>query len=143
MIEEKVRTEIEELHKFFVGWFSGSLAIGSLDSEFLARMDPEFHLIAPAGILLSLNELTDSLKTSYAASPELRITIRNVQVRRVLANGIIATYEEWQTNALASSSSDNARISTVVFKKDKALQWLHVHETWMSAIVQSAGSCDF
>jgi len=142
-IEEQVRTEIEALHDFFVGWFTGALKTSSFDSGFLARFDPDFLLIPPAGIILSLAELSSGIKNTYDTNPDFRIAIRNVKIQRVLDNEIIATYEEWQRNALASTPPDNGRLATVIFKKREPLQWLHVHETWMPEAVQKTGPFDF
>jgi hypothetical protein len=142
-IEDQVRTEIEALHDFFVGWFTGELKITSFDEGFLARFNSEFLLIPPAGIILSLDELSAGIKNTYDTNPGFCIAIRNVKVQRVLENEIVATYEEWQRNALASTPPDNGRIATVIFKKTKPLQWLHVHETWMPESVQKAGPFDF
>jgi hypothetical protein len=142
-LEDIVRTEIEDLHKFFVGWFTGTLNNNIFDEGFLARFDSEFLLIPPAGIILSLDELSSGIKNTYDTNPDFRIVIRNVKIQRVLDNEIIATYEEWQRNALASTPPDNGRLATVIFKKTDPLQWLHVHETWMPETVQAAGPFDF
>lgn len=142
-LEDIVRTEIEDLHKFFVGWFTGTLNNNIFDEGFLARFDSEFLLIPPAGIILSLDELSSGIKNTYDTNPDFRIVIRNVKIQRVLDNEVIATYEEWQRNALASTPPDNGRLATVIFKKTDPLQWLHVHETWMPETVQAAGPFDF
>lgn len=142
-LESIVRTEIEDLHQFFVGWFTGSLDTNSFDESFLARFDSQFILIPPAGIILSLEELSLGIKNTYDTNPDFRIAIRNVKLQRVLGNEVIATYEEWQRNARASTPPDNSRIATVIFKKTDPLTWLHVHETWMPESVQAAGSFDF
>jgi hypothetical protein len=139
-LEDIVRTEIEDLHKFFVGWFTGALDVNSFESGFLSRFDPDFLLIPPAGIILSLDTLCTSIKNTYDTNPDFSIAIRNVKVQRVLGNEIIATYEEWQRNALASTPPNNGRVATVVFKKTQPLQWLHVHETWMPEAVTTAES---
>ena len=142
-LEDIIRTEIEDLHKFFVGWFTGTLDTISFDEGFLARFDSDFLLIPPAGIILSLDELSSSIRNTYDTNPDFRIAIRNVKVQRVLNNEIIATYEEWQRNALASTPPDNARLATVIFRKTEPLAWLHVHETWMPESIQVAGPFDF
>ena len=142
-LEEEVRHEIEGLHKFFVGWFTGTLPISAFETEFLARFDPDFLLIPPAGVLLTLDEFQTALRRSHATNPAFRIAIRNVKVHRVKDNHVLATYEEWQRNALASKPPDNARIATVMFARSKALQWLHVHETWLPESIASAGPYDF
>lgn len=142
-LENIVRKEIEDLHNFFVGWFTGTLDNNIFHEGFLARFDSEFLLIPPAGIILSLDELSSGIKNTYDTNPDFRIVIRNVKIQRVLDNEIIATYEEWQRNALASTPPDNGRLATVIFKKTDPLQWLHVHETWMPEAVQKEGPFDF
>jgi hypothetical protein len=140
---ETVRKEIEALHEFFVAWFTGTIAENEFDSGFLARFDPDFHLIPPAGIVLDRDGIASGVRDSYATNPDFRIAIRNVQVRRVFDGHILATYEEWQRNALASDPPDNARLATVLFKDTNPLRWLHVHETWMPAELANAGPYDF
>lgn len=49
----RVRIEIESLHKFFVGWFSGALSEGRFEPDFFVRFAPDFLLIPPAGTLLT------------------------------------------------------------------------------------------
>ncbi len=142
-LEDIIRTEIEDLHKFFVGWFTGALDASHFEQDFHARFDADFLLIPPAGIILSLAELSTGIKSTYDTNPDFRIAIRNVKIQRILDNEIIATYEEWQRNALASTPPDNGRLATVIFKMTEPLQWLHVHETWMPENVQKAGPFDF
>lgn len=142
-LESKVRDEVEALHRFFVGWFSGILPISAFETEFLARFDRDFLLIPPAGTLLTLDNFQTALRRSHATNPDFRIAIRNVKVHRVLDSHILATYEEWQRNALASKPPENARIATVIFARSQSLQWLHVHETWLPESVASAGPYDF
>jgi hypothetical protein len=141
--EDSVRAEIEALHAFFVGWFSGALPRSSFEAGFLSRFASDFLLVPPAGTLLSLDELTDSVRSAYGTNREFRIAIRNVTFRRELEGHVLATYEEWQRNALASSPSDNARLATVLFREGRPLQWLHVHETWLPEAVARAGPYDF
>ena len=142
-LEAIVREEVEALHRFFVGWFSGSVPMDSFDREFLSRFDSQFLLVPPAGELLSLGNLESGVRKAYGSNPDFRIEIRNVKLRRVLSNEVLATYEEWQRNALASKPRDNARIATVLFQKKEPLRWLHIHETWMPERIASAGPYDF
>jgi hypothetical protein len=142
-IEHAVRREIEGLHTFFVGWFSGVLAKNAFECEFLQRFDPEFLLIPPAGTLLTLGELATAVRDRHSSNPDFRIAIRNVTVRRLLEDQVIATYEEWQRNALASKPPENARLASVVFQRGERLRWLHVHETWLPSDIASAGPYDF
>lgn len=126
-----VKSEIVALHEFFVGWFSGTIPESAFEQDFSVRFDPEFILIPPAGTLLKLEDLSARVRNAYASNPDFKIAIRNVKVRRVLSGNILATYEEWQKDALASKPANNARLASVLFKDSKPLKWLHVHETWM------------
>jgi hypothetical protein len=141
--ESAVREEIEALHEFFVGWFSGRLAESDFEAGFLARFDPDFVLVPPAGTLLRLNDLSSRVRSGYATNPDFRIAIRNVSLRRVLDGHVLATYEEWQRNALATQPPDNARIATVLFRDLRPLEWLHVHETSLPEALAAAGPYDF
>ena len=110
------------------------------EAGFLGRLHPEFTIIQPAGKLMHRAEIADGLRGAYGGSPDFRIAIRNVVVLREVENVIIATYEEWQRNAVNSSPPDNGRAATVVF--DGGL-WRHVHETWLPEDVMRAGPFDF
>jgi hypothetical protein len=141
--EADVQAEIEALHKFFVGWFSGSLEEADFQPGFLSRFDENFLLIPPAGILLSLDDIADSVRSAHDTNPEFRIAIRNVTLRRRFDGQILATYEEWKRNALASKPPENARIATVLFRDERPLRWLHIHETWMPDEITLRGPYDF
>ncbi len=93
--------------------------------------------------MLSLAQLATGLRAGHGSNPEFRIAIRNVTVRHVTDDHILATYEEWQRNALASEPPDNGRISTVLFDRSEPLQWLHVHETWLPESITAAAKYDF
>ena len=142
-LESEVRDEIVALHEFFVGWFSGTLPTSAFETQFLPRFSPDFLLIPPAGILLTLEDFQAGLRASHGTNPDFRIAIRNVRLRGVLDSHLLATYEEWQRNALASKPPDNARIASVVFNRAPSLQWLHVHETWLPEAVALAGPYNF
>ena len=142
-LELVVRDEVEALHVFFVGWFSGMLPVDAFETDFLGRFDEEFLLIPPAGALLSRAEFQSAVRRSHGTNPDFRIAIRNVKVHRVLGDHVLATYEEWQRNALASTPPDNARIVTVIFRKARSLQWVHVHETRLPESIASAGPYNF
>jgi len=129
-VNNMVRAEVESLHRFFEGWFSGALPRDELESEFLCRFDPGFVLIPPTGGVLTLEELAASLLVSHGTRPDFGISIRNVEVRSVSAGHVLANYEEWQQDGLASARCQNARITTVLFQNVEPLRWVHVHETW-------------
>jgi hypothetical protein len=142
-IESQVRDEIEALHRFFVDWFTGAAPNDAIETDFLNRFDPDFLLIPSGGTILTLDAFESTLRLSHGTNPDFRIAIRNVTIRRNLDDCIVATYEEWQRNALASTPPDNARIATVLFKRARPLRWLHVHETRLPDSIVTAGPYDF
>ncbi len=141
--ETLVRNEVESLHEFFVGWFSGVNAKDNFQSEFTARFAEDFLLVPPSGKLLNLKDLAESIHNGYASNPAFRIQIRNTKIRRIFGNKILATYEEWQRNALASKPANNGRIATVLFQRAAPLRWLHIHETWLPAAQTRADAYNF
>ncbi|MGH8657987.1 MAG: hypothetical protein ACREV4_05805 [Gammaproteobacteria bacterium] len=140
---DSIKHEIEALHEFFVAWFTGRASASRFDAEFLARFDPDFRLIQPAGHLLKLNDIADAIHSRYASNPDFRIAIRNVEIVRMLPGYVLATYEEWQRNALASIPADNARLASVLLSADVPHRWVHVHETWLPEAIARAGPYDF
>lgn len=144
-LQTAVREEIEDLHRFFVGWFTGVLPREDevFEKEFLARLDADFVLIPPAGITLDRASLAGGLKADHGNNPDFRIAIRNVQVRREEGDLVLATYEEWQRDATASTPENNGRVSSVLFRRNDDLRWLHVHETWLPEELMAAGPYDF
>ncbi len=142
-ILEQAREEIEGLHKFFVGWFSGALDQGVFEEQFLSRFSERLVFIPPAGRLLGLEDITTSIRTGYASNPEFRIEIRNVRVHTETEEYVVATYEEWQRNARASTPPDNGRVATVIFSRGARLKWVHIHETWLPREVMEADQFNF
>ena len=142
-IEDRTRQEIEELHEFFVGWFTGELDEDAFQSSFLPRFSSSVVFIPPAGMLLGLEGLCSAIRSGYASNPDFRIQIRNVTVRNEFDGYVLATYEEWQRNALASTPPDNGRIATVLFAVGERLKWHHIHETWLPDDIIEAGPYDF
>jgi len=138
-----VRIEIESLHDFFVGWFTGRLGKSAFETGLRCRLSEDFVLIPPGGQRLSLNQLSSNLQGAHGSNPDFKIEIREVQILRVFDGHVLATYEEWQRNALASEPADNGRVSTVLFRNEKSLTWLHVHETWLPKSIMEAGPYDF
>lgn len=144
-LQAEIRTEIQALHRFFVDWFVGKNANTDavFKQGFLGRFDEQFLLIPPGGVLLDLATLAEGIRTKHGSNPDFRIAIRNVVVRRIWGHHILATYEEWQRNALASKPPDNGRLATVLFDHTAGLSWLHVHETWLPEAAMQSGPYDF
>ena len=138
-----VKKEIEELHEFFCEWFGGSMSESLFESEFLNRFSEDLVSIPPAGRYLSLHDISKSVRAGYNTNPQFRVQIRNVKITQHLGDYIVATYEEWQRNALASTPPDNGRVATVLFHSGDRLRWLHIHETWLPEEIMEADSYDF
>ncbi len=141
----RVREEVERLHEFFVEWFSGTVPDRDeiFEGRFLRYIDRGFRLIPPSGGILDRSALASAIRAGHGSNPDFRIAIRNLEVRAIDNAHILATYEEWQRNALASTPPDNARIASAVFHAGESLRWLHVHETWLPRDVMDAGPYDF
>ncbi len=140
----QVRAEVEALHEFFVGWFGGTLPETVFKADFLDRFAADLVFIPPAGHFFGLEDLAGSVRQGYGSNADFRVQIRNVNVHHVFPEHVLATYEEWQRNARASTPPDNARLATVLFQIDgDRLRWLHIHETWLPQALMAAGPYDF
>ena len=92
---------------------------------------------------MGLRDLSELVKSGYASNPNFRIQIRNVKISHQFGEYIVATYEEWQRNALASNPPNNGRIATVLFHTGSRLSWLHINETWLPKEMMEAESYEF
>ena len=142
-LEEAVRGDVVALHEFFVGWYGGELPASALETEFLARLDPAFTIIMPSGVELDHETLSSAMQSAFGQKPGFRIEIRNVRLKYVTKNTILATYEEWQRNTREAAGEGTGRLSTVVMDRGVPLTWRHVHETWLPEEVVQAEPFDF
>ena len=62
----------------------------------------------------------------------MRIWIENFEVRAVVGDVAVVSYEEWQEIA----GQPRGRISSGVFRvragTPNGVEWLHLHETWLT-----------
>ena len=142
-IQDRVRRDVEQLHVFFVGWFNGTIAKDSFEAEFFDRMADDIEYILPGGVRLGRNEFGPAIRDGFGSNPDFRIAIREVTVHWSFDDYVLASYVEWQRNAIASKPADNGRISTVLLKGPEPFTWLHIHETWLPAEEMVAGPYDF
>lgn len=134
--DASVRAEIEELHRFFEGWFTARLA--NTPSEF-ARFEsvvaPGFVHIPPSGARTEREALLNGLRNAHGvhADDGFRIWIEDVRARTLADGTVLATYEEWQETR---GDEPRGRISSVVFRAREdlpnGLEWVHVQETWLA-----------
>lgn len=129
---EQYKREICELHDFFQGWFTGTLA--NTDENFARFADviaEGFAIISPSGKLTERPALLASLRAAHGRQPGIQIWTRNHQLRHQTGDFTLLTYEEWQ----AGEASTTGRLSTVLFQARVGtpnwVVWLHVHETWL------------
>ena len=142
-LEQRVRNEVEDLHRLFVAWYSGSVAPEALESDFVPRFDPGFVIVTPDGNHTAIDGLTAGFRKAHGVNPDFCITIRDVMIRHELPDHLLDTYTEWQTGARAHDRPKNARLSTVLMTRVAPFRWLHVHETWLPQGEIDGGDFDF
>ncbi len=142
-LEAAIRAEIEDLHVFFVDWFTGAAPKNQLETRFGAAMDADVVFVSPDGARLDRADLMNGFASAHGANPAFRIAIRDVKVRRQIGGLVLATYTEWQHGAARSARAENGRFTTVLMTAEAPHRWLHVHETWLPEAEQAAGSYDF
>ncbi len=145
----QVVSEVEGLHDFFMDWYAGRCP---RDQAVFAngagsRMIDGFTIVMPGGGFLSRDEILPLIENGYGINDRFKIKIRNVQVLHETADIVLASYEEWQREAVNSTPPENGRLSSALFlrdpSRDSGLIWRHVHETWLPADVMAAGPYDF
>lgn len=101
----EVMDEIESLHRHFVEWFTGEVPkVDAIFNDTIGnRFAKDIELIPPAGVTLSYSDLISGLYSFHDGNPGFRIAIRNVRIREVSGDLIVAAYEEWQRHALNST----------------------------------------
>ena len=139
----RIRAEIEDLHVFFVDWFTGKAPKTQLESRFLSSMDADMVFVSPEGDRLSRTDLTVGFEGAHGGNPDFRIAIRDVEVHREIGDLVLATYTEWQRGSKRSGREQSGRLTTVLMTRNAPHRWLHVHETWLPEAEQAAGPYDF
>lgn len=136
-MEELIENELAATHAFLVAWFAGlsPRSEAHLATHFVGRLDPGFQLIDPSGDIIDVARLGHELFAGHGSGVGFAIEADNVRCRFADGDIIIASYHEWQRNAVRATSRDNGRIVTAVFRTDDAaangVRWVHVHETWL------------
>ena len=133
-MKERCAEEVEALHRFFEGWFVGTLERSDeVFRELPAALGEGFTIIGPTGRLVEREKLLTELRRAHGAWQPLggRIWIENFELRQSVENLYVVTYEEWQQQG----GSETSRLSTALLARSYAaprgLRWLHVHETWL------------
>lgn len=142
-LENDVRTEIEDLHRFFVEWFTGRAELSALNTVLLSALDEKLLFVSPDGRRLGRDALGEGFRAGHGTNPDFRIAIRDVKIQHDLGKHVLATYTEWQKGARMSAQSENARMASVLMTRDRPFRWLSVHETWLPAEMHAADAFDF
>jgi len=124
-------TEIIELHKFFEGYFLGTLEQGDLQrlEDALAE---DFTFLGPDGSIATRAQTVAAIENGHDHTNSLTITVTNAVLLAETEELVVARYVE--NHELTGAS--NHRLSTVVFRRDpngpNGFRWLTTHETWMA-----------
>lgn len=121
--------EVVELHRFFEGWLSGTLDnTQETFRRFEQALAEGFVMVEPNGILLRRETLLTNFRNAHGAVPKpFTIEVRNPEVKELNGSLALVTYEEWQLGR-----EQTARVSSALLHRTQgALEWLHVHETWV------------
>jgi len=135
-MDEQCRKEVLELHRFFEGWFNGTLAPSEENfSRFSGVMAPGFEIIFPNSRSMRRDELIEHVRRAHGIyAPEgrrIRLRIENCTCRPVAGDLRLLTYEEWQEGG----GETRGRLSSAVLRRREGapndVEWLHVHEAWL------------
>ncbi len=131
--EEKIRHEIEELHRFFEGWFTGQLTkTPSVLARLTTALADEFEIIHPGGQVTSRDALLKVIEEAHASQAgSYEIWIDKIRVRKLGNDVYFAVYEEWQR----IEGTARGRLSTALFRVQPetplGVAWVHLQETWL------------
>ena len=131
---ECVKSEISELHAFFEAWYHGT--IENSDAEFQRLSDvlaPEYLLITSDSYIFDREQVLSILRSAHAKRPDVKICVKNIQLRVEAEELVIITYEEHGTTDKGKKAT---LISAVLRKKTgtpNGVEWLHIHEVSLPA----------
>ena len=136
-MREECQAEVDELHRFFVDWMTGTLPrTQEAYARFTGVMADHMVIISPRGVLTEREPLIEELEAAHGAhagpTNDFGIRIENYRCHRTEGDLCLVTYEEWQQR----SGATTGRLGTALFRRragtPNGVEWLHVHETWIS-----------
>ncbi len=138
-----ITKEIVDLHDFFTAWFNGSAKYDALETDFLSYLHEDILFIPPEGHALTAPMIRAGFEKGYATNINFKTEIRDIQIRHHYDKMALVTFTEWQTGAVQSAQSNNARITTALIEAGDTIKWRHIQETWLPEEIRAAGSFDF
>lgn len=143
-LEQRCREEVEQLHHFFQGWFSGRLANTDDAFDRFARvLVSEFQMISADGTFFtSREELLAGIRSLHGRWQDYLIRVEDVSVRRLRDDLCMVTYVEWQRVDGQTSRRTSSAMMVEDDSSPNGVVWLHLHETWRPGEHPSASSAD-
>lgn len=133
-LTQQALEEIRSLHHFFEQWFNAEIPQQqSHFRRFRHAMADDLSFISPTAAQLDKNAIINYLWDAYGQhqNDPIKIWTENESVRPIGGPSWLGLYEEHQQQG----EEHTQRISSVIFNIDpkaaNAIQWRHVHETWM------------
>jgi hypothetical protein len=132
-----VFAEIEDLHRFFVEWFTGSLEeTQATFSRVENALADGFVIVGPSGQTQDRPLLLEQLRSAWGTRrpSEFHIWIEGLEVLELGGGLHLVLYQEWQEIA----GERKGRVSSALLRSRSeasggGLEWLRVHETWLPA----------
>ncbi|MEE9263277.1 MAG: hypothetical protein V3V11_02370 [Vicinamibacteria bacterium] len=133
-MDEKCRTEIVELHRFFEDWFRARLPQTEANFKRVSEvLEERFEIISPRGDLMTREKLLAVLWEFYGGyrDQQYRIWTEGHRSRSLAEGQLLVTYQEWEE----IEGEKKGRLTSAIFRKEEqaanGVKWLHVHEVWI------------
>ncbi len=133
-MDEKCRTEIVELHRFFEDWFRARLPQTEANFKRVSEvLEERFEIISPRGDLMTREKLLAVLWEFYGGyrDQQYRIWTEGHRSRGLAEGQLLVTYQEWEE----IEGEKKGRLTSAIFRKEEqapnGVKWLHVHEVWI------------
>ena len=132
-IEPLARREIEELHKFFVDWFTGK-SVQHMEFATCERaFAPDFAMITPSGDRHDRKTIVDRLRQARgSARGAFAIAIREPRTVWLRDDAILVEYIEQQSRDGRTTRRRSTALLTPDQTAPRQMLWRFLQETWMN-----------
>ena len=134
----RVKREVEEMHRFFEDWFNGTLPKDDASfARFEGSISDDFVLVEPSGAVVDRATLAERLRAAHGSWPapvngEPVVEISDVRSLSHHGDTMLFAYVERQNLEGKVTRRQSTALFRSVLKKPNRLEWLHVHETWLT-----------